>query len=345
MNRLVSRLALALTAGFTALLLAMPVVGAYLPQPDRLMYVSGRELQMVDVDFPHGLTWIRPLYDAAPGYVCCPQWSPDGRYIAFASSTTANAEIYVMSMAQKQPVRLTFNNSYDNFPVWSPDGTRIAFVSGRENNYQIYVMNADGSDQRRLTDGRDNLVGWSPDGQWLLYAHIMERQDLYVVSADGAHTRQLTTDLIDVLAPVWSPDGKTILFTSDYQGNFEIYSVQSDCSATPCRRLRLTDSAAVEGTPAWSPDGTRIVFTSNRHGNFEIYSMNPDGGDVQRLTRTRFDNVYPVWSPDGTHLAYFSNRTGRYEVYLMEARPGAPPHQITSGTSDKWGLTWWLRKG
>jgi Tol biopolymer transport system component len=342
MSRLISGLALALTTGFAALLMGMPTLGSFLPPPDALMYVSGRELQTVDVDFPHGLTWVKPLYDAAPGYVCCPQWSPDGNLVAFAASTAANAEIYVMNVNPKRLARLTFNNSYDNFPIWSPDGSRIAFTSGREGDYQIFVMNADGSDQRRLTDGRDYLIGWSPDGQSLLYTHVVEQQDLYLINADGTHNRRLTDNLMDVLAPVWSPDGKTILFTADYQGNLEISRIEADCG--PCSPLRLTDNAAVDGTPAWSPDSSRIAFSSNRNGNFEIYVMDADGQNAQQLTRTRWDNVYPVWAPDGDHLAFFSNRTGRYEVNLMDARPGAAPWQITRGTSDKWGLTWWQRK-
>ncbi|PYR64134.1 MAG: hypothetical protein DMF91_01305 [Acidobacteria bacterium] len=77
-----------------------------------------------------------------------PDWSPDGRKIAFTTTRDGNLEIYLMNADGTGPTRLTNNTASDRGPKWSPDGTKIAFESNRDGNWEIYVMNAtDGSGQ------------------------------------------------------------------------------------------------------------------------------------------------------------------------------------------------------
>ena len=86
-----------------------------------------------------------------------PSWSPDGKWIAFASDREAewpNYDIYVMGANGGNQRRLTNDRHNDRSPSWSPDGKRIAFVSTRDGNAGIYVMDADGGNQRRLTKNR-----------------------------------------------------------------------------------------------------------------------------------------------------------------------------------------------
>ena len=100
----------------------------------------------------------------SPGSDVSPNWSPDGRSIAFASNRDGNYEIYVMNADGSDQRRLTRNLDIDLDPAWSPDGRSMAFTTNRDGNYEIYVMNADGSSQTRLTTNAAEDT--TPDWQW-----------------------------------------------------------------------------------------------------------------------------------------------------------------------------------
>ena len=106
------------------------------------------------------------------------------------------------------------------------------------------------------------------------------------------------------LKPVWSPDGRFILFTSGPGG---IYRMDSDGS----NRIRLTDYSNAGDAhihPVWSPDGRFIAFASWHKGNLDIYRMDSDGSNVTQLTLKPDGDEYPSWSPDGRFIAFASKR-------------------------------------
>jgi TolB protein len=138
-----------------------------------------------------------------------PAWSPGGRMIAFmslrpgASGTNPEYDVYVMRADGSDLTRLTDTPGEDGIPAWSPDGTRIAITSGRDDCgvsdaagcetsgdigpfNDIYVMGADGSLQKRLTDGPGYYPAWSPDGRFILYS----AGTLFVMRSDGSGTQQ-----------------------------------------------------------------------------------------------------------------------------------------------------------
>ena len=129
---------------------------------------------------------------------------------------------------------------------------------------------------------------------------------------------------LDVQAPAWSPDGRTIVFVSWRDGNGEVYAMDADSSSP----RNLTQDPAQDVRPAWSPDGRRIAFVTRRDGNSEVYVMNADGGEKRNLTRDRASDDYPTWSPDGRRIAFlrcsdspFSCVTlsNSYQLYVVNA--------------------------
>jgi Tol biopolymer transport system component len=121
---------------------------------------------------------LRRLTDA-PGFDGGPDYSPDGRRIAFDSERTGNGDVYVMRANGANPIRLTESDGNDILTAFSPDGTMIAFSTNRdapppltpESPYEIYAMNADGTDERNLTnslESNDEWPTWQPlfDHHW-----------------------------------------------------------------------------------------------------------------------------------------------------------------------------------
>ncbi len=133
---------------------------------------------------------------------------------------------------------------------------------------------------------------------------------------------------LDVQAPAWSRDGRTIVFVSWRDGNGEVYAMDADGSSP----RNLTQDPAKDAGPAWSPDGRRIAFVSRRDGNSEIYVMNADGSGKRNLRRDRASDDFPTWSPDGRRIAFVRGRLhgnprpGRdvrrwylYDLYVVNA--------------------------
>jgi Calx-beta domain/WD40-like Beta Propeller Repeat len=104
-----------------------------------------------------------------------------------------------------------------------------------------------------------------------------------------------------------------IAFTSDRDGNTEIYTMDADGG----QQVRLTENPAEDFSPAWSPDGRRIAFVSTRDGNAEIYVMNSDGTEQTRLTNNNSTDLNPAWNPNGLGIGFIASRDGNDEVYMM----------------------------
>jgi Tol biopolymer transport system component len=109
----------------------------------------------------------------------------------------------------------------------------------------------------------------------------------------GKKVTRLTEDEGNDSDPAWSPDSKTIAFTSDRDGNSEIYRMDASKGK---KVQRLTENKAEDIQPSWSPDAQNIVFVSERYGNFEISSMTAKKGkDLNRLTDESSPDSQPSW--------------------------------------------------
>ena len=121
--------------------------------------------------------------------------------------------------------------------------------------------------------------------------------------------------LFEASAPAQAPQQPQILFTSNRDGNYEIYVMDADGK----NQRNLTNNPALDVASSWSPDGQKIAFASDRGGGYEIYIMNSNWRDIRRLMNKPAGDGCPVWSPDGRQIAFCSYRDGNSEIYVMNA--------------------------
>jgi Tol biopolymer transport system component len=236
-----------------------------------------------------------------------PEWSADGKRIAFESNRDGFSEIFVMNADGTQETQVTNNLdfSFDRSPTFSPDGERIAFESNRatgvdnpEKDVEIFVVNLDGTGLQQLTRNaaRELHPDFSPNGKKIAFvSHRNFQPGIYTMNADGTKQKKRSQGPATVFAsPSWSPGGERIAFTSDQDGPTNIFTMNADGSG----QKRLTNNGIrVDSGPVFSPEGKKIAFQSNRDGNFEIYTMNADGTGQINLTNDLAGDFTPDWQP------------------------------------------------
>jgi TolB protein len=172
----------------------------------------------------------------------------------------------------------------------------------------------------------DGSPAWSPDGSTIAVDRFVGGHwQLFLLSADGGSTTQLTQGTSDVGHPSWSPDGKQLVYSLNRAGNFDVYLINADGSGA--RALR--SSAANEWWPAWSPDGTTIAYVSDELGGVDsLFGVSPQGGAPRKLAYEDFAQRDPAWTPDGS-LLYATHRDVNGEIFIANA-DGSAARQLTN---------------
>ena len=272
--------------------------------------------------------------------------------------------------------RLTFSSDRDAERIQGPSGNRDV--------QEIYIADYDGANPIKVTNTRTlNITPtWSPDNQAIAYTSYRPSggmgtfQDIVVshirigkreTPANGDPRKQN-------YLPIWSPDGSKIAFTTNRDGNPEIYVMNKDGSGV----RRMTNSPGIDVSPTWSPTGGQLAWVSDRTGTARIYIMDADGsnhrvlineecfrptwasgkfneiayagksgpgydikiysfaeGTSRRITDGIGSNESPAFSPNGRHIAFTSTRNGKVQVYTI-ARDGNDLRQITREGNNKY---------
>lgn len=159
------------------------------------------------------------------GHAAGPRFSPDGRFIAYATDSSGTFAVYKVDVDTLAVIKLTTGSLQMDQPDWSPDGTKITFVGfrlcsteGASNQIQgkdckgdIFVMNADGTGITQLTHNFGNNLNprWSPQGDRIVFQHgnnqEFNREQIYVMNPDGTGITRITHTNDESFAPDWGP--------------------------------------------------------------------------------------------------------------------------------------------
>jgi Tol biopolymer transport system component len=145
----------------------------------------------------------------------------------------------------------------------------------------------------------------------------------------------LTTDPGNDTDPSWAPDGSTLVFQSDRDGNWDIFTIRPKGT----NEVQRTNSPADEMYPTWSPSGSAIAYVSNRSGDWDLYMLDLDNDQEYQLTSGTGDDLLPAWSPDGQWIAFQSNWDGDWEIYVYDVTSNTLS-RLTDNSADDQAPSW-----
>jgi eukaryotic-like serine/threonine-protein kinase len=302
-------------------------------------------LHLISVDTGDKRRLTSPPANGADG---SPAFSPDGHWLAFVRMRDLGiGDVYRISLTHDyrpagEPERLTHEQLEIVSPVWTSDGRQILysagswFTSGRAVRRITLsgVQSGFSSPAVQQPFGEDAWeLAISPARRRLVYHRGYRDSDIYRIELRGkngrvgAPQRFIASTRADLI-PEYSPDGRTIAFSSSRSGSEEIWLCDADGSNQ--RQLTNVGSPLVSNA-RWSPDGKTLLFDSRREGSSDLYLINAEGGSPRRLTSDPGYEGEARWSSDGKWIYYRGDRDGRDQVYKVPVGGGSAVQVTTKG--------------
>jgi len=278
-------------------------------------------------------------------YETSPIASPSGDLIAAFSTYRENIDIVLLGVPDRNLFRtltprettdyqylvaqmLTVGPDRGRDLAFSPNGDRVAAFARHERGRMLVFFNAlSGGIERTVPIDVDQAMqpAYSPDGATIAFhAYAGGRSDIYLLDLATEKVTNLTNDDAYDSDPVFTPDGKRIVYSSQTAENAKLFEISL---ANPSERQQLTFAAGNDEGSSFSRDGKHIFFTSDRDGGiFDVYMLALDTRDLTRLTRVVGAATNPMAVPtrDGERVVYQAYTKGHYWLYETDPVEGKP---------------------
>jgi Tol biopolymer transport system component/beta-lactamase regulating signal transducer with metallopeptidase domain len=243
--------------------------------------------------------------------------SPDGRQVAYTWYSAGGAALHLISRDNPNPRVLA--GAADIRPAaWSPDGKRILGIFARNKIHEIVLVSVSDGSVRVLKslDWRYPLkVSFSPDGRSIVYdfppSESTANRDIYLLDTDTRRERPLVQHPANDIQPLWTPDGKGVLFSSDRAGTLGVWITRVPAGEPPGSPELVKNHLGPINPIGFAPNGS--LYYGILEGRENVYTVTFDPGSGAILappssTSPRYigDNTRPAWSPDGRSLAYLT---------------------------------------
>lgn len=292
------------------------------------------------IDEPHPY-YYRELY--LPQLTSGPSsltWGPDSKELIYSMA----GSLWRQTLGSETAVQLTDGPGYDYQPDWSPDGKSVVYVSYQKDAMELWLLDLASGKSIQLTSGGAVNVEprWSPDGKKIVWVSTQYNRRFHIFIADAKNgalekVERLTGETKSSLPryyysaydmeinPVWTRDGKEILFVSNrghIHGTGGFWLVKPEPGAE-AREIHYEETNW-KARPDFSPDGSRMVYSSYLGRQWHnLWLMPAKGGDAFPISYGDWDETNARWSPDGKKLAYISNRDGDAQIWTRTLPEGA----------------------
>jgi Tol biopolymer transport system component len=261
-----------------------------------------------------------------------PALSPDGSQIVFFRPEAGpNGDLWVVPADGGPAYQLTFDLREGGWPCWTPDGNTIVFSSARGGSRTLWQIPVIGGEPVPLTSGagEDDQPDISPDGRHLAYTSVRNSWELRVRNLEAGTERSLLRKGVEILFPMFSPDGQRIVFFGRSDSAVAIFTIASDGSDL----RQLTGGRELNHQPRWDGDGQNIYFFQMKPST-SFRRVPAPGGPSVRFRDWKWETHYgPMFDPGGRMIAYVRQRA-------PGESGGEPPrtviHDIATGSEQVW---------